>query len=547
MQLILSDFFKSSKDNIKQVTYLTLGTIASSYDNVNLGMADQMVIKSIAQSTKQSEQQVKSDYNKRGDLGNVAEQDTKNKRATLKVTDVFTQLHAIAETSGSGSQSQKIEILANLLSKSTAVEAKYITRIALGTLRMGVGDMTILNALAIAFSGGKSGKSTIEQAYNVCPDIGVIAEAVIKNKLSAIKPMIGRPIKVMLCQRAESITEIKKRMPSGMIAEEKYDGERVQIHKETENKKGKESNVTLFSRRMENTTHQFPEIVEEIKKLKGEFIIEGEIVAIDKQGNMLDFQTLMQRRRKHNIEEYQSKVPAAVMLFDILYFDGKSLLNKPLEERQGTLKNIIGKSNSTLKFTRRIKTTNVEEVEEFFTECLERDTEGIIVKSKISPYEAGTRGYNWIKWKPEYTHLRDTFDLVIVGGFAGRGRRAQTYGALLCACYNKKKDTFETFCKLGSGFTDVQLEELPKKLQKYKVPSKPSRLTIHQNMKPDVWFEPKVVIEVTGAEITKSPLHTAAETEGTGFALRFPRFLRYRTDKTSEQATTTDEILKMSK
>jgi len=538
IQKILAEFFRKADDTeISKIAYLTLGTIASSYDDVNLGMADKMVIKSIAHASKKSEQEIKNDYNKVGDLGSVAEKEMLNKRPSLTIDEVFSILHKIAESKGSGSSAKKTQLLSALLSKATSIEAKYITRIALGTLRMGVGEMTILNSLAIAFSDKKN-KSTIEHAYNICPDIGIIAQAAAKNKIKGIKPIIGRPIKVMLCQREETINDIKKRMYD-MIVEEKYDGERVQIHKN--------KTTTFFSRRMETITHQYPEIAAAIKKIPGTFIIEGEIVAVDeKTGALKDFQTLMQRRRKYDIEKYAKDIPAAVFLFDLLYLNEKSCIDEPLTKRQEMLKKLIGK-NSTLKFARSIRTDKIKQTEEFFTECLQRGTEGIIVKSAVSKYEPGTRGYNWIKWKPEYSkNLRDTFDLVIVGGFAGRGRRAQTYGALLCACYNKKTDTFQTFCKLGSGFTDKQLDELPKHMQKYKTAQKPSRLTVHKNMKPDVWFEPKIVVEVTGAEITKSPLHTAAE-DGTGLALRFPRFLRYRIDKRAEQSTTTEEIIKLSK
>ena len=537
MQQLLAGFFKTA-DDVDKICYLTLGTIASPYDDVNLGMAEQMVIKSIAEAFGVAERNVTTDFKKLGDLGAVAEKECSVKKQTITVHGVFSSLHNIASAQGAGSQNRKVMLLAALLKKATPVESKFIVRIALGTLRMGVGEMTLLNALAIAFTHDKKNKEILEQAYNVCPDVGIIAATLVKglSSIKKIQPVVGRPIKVMLAQRAKSVAEIMKRMPLA-AAEEKYDGERVQIHK-----KGKK--IWLFSRRMETITQQYPDIAAAVQKLHGNFIIEGEIVAVDARG-MHDFQTLMQRRRKHDVEHFVKHVPVAVFLFDLL-FKERSYLAEPWNKRQDALKHLIGKETPIFKYAKYILTERIDDVEQFFSECLERGTEGIIAKSVDGVYQAGTRGYNWIKWKPEYAkNLRDTFDLVVVGGFSGKGKRAGTYGALLCACYNPIGDRFETFCKLGSGFKDKELDELPLLLKKYVV-RKPARVIVHKNMKPDVWFDPRIVVEVTGAEITRSSLHTAAENDGVGLALRFPRFLRYRTDKKAEQATTTKEIKKMA-
>jgi len=535
-QLILAELFnKVKKQDIDKVCYLTLGSIASPSECVVLGMADQMVIKSIARAAGKDEHILKNDFKSLGDLGKVAEKDVTQKRAQLSVADVFSGLHDIASSSGTGSQSMKIETLASLLQRATSTEAKYIVRIALGKLRMGVADMTLLNSLAIAFMHDKKNKEHLERAYNVCPDIGVIARAAVQGvgAVQKVLPLIGRPIKVMLAQRSKTLAEIVERMPDGICAEEKYDGERVQIHK-----KGKK--VWLFSRRMDNITLQFPDVAAAIVKLRGDFIVEGEIVAVT-DGKLLDFQTLMQRRRKHDVEHYSKKIPVAVFLFDVLYYT-QSYLHEPLLKRQAALKKIVGRETKQLIYARHIFTKNADDIEDFFLQCLKRGTEGIVAKHVTGTYQAGTRGYNWIKWKKDYMkNMRDTFDLVIVGAFFGKGSRAGSYGAVLCACYNTKKDVFETFCKLGSGFTENQLNELPKLLRKHTT-AKPVHVVVHKNMKPDIWFEPKIVVEVTGAEITRSPLHSCAEKNGVGLALRFPRLLRFRNDKKAEQATTTKEI-----
>ena len=544
MRGILSAFLKKvPKDDIDKVCYLTLGTIASSYENIVLGMADQMVIKAIAVAAQKNESVVKSDFKRHGDLGTVAEKEIKDKSSKLTIDHVFGQLHAIAKLTGAGSQEKKIQTFSSLINSATPLEAKYITRIALGTLRMGAGDMTLLDSLAIAFTCDKKNKGLLEKAYNVCPDVGILAKMLKAkglNGIGHISPVIGRPIKVMLAQRAKTMEEIQQRMADGIVAEEKYDGERIQIHK-------KNSTITFFSRRMDNITTQYPDLLQEINKLKHDFIAEGEIIPIDKSGRLLNFQTLMQRRRKYDVAKYAKQIPVVIFFFDMLYFNNKNYLNEPYYKRQKALRKLF-EEGRILKFARHILTKDIEEVEGFFNECIKRGTEGIIAKDVNGAYQAGKRGYNWIKWKKEYvTKLRDTFDLVIVGAFAGKGKRASVYGALLCACYDKKTDTFETFCKLGTGFTDKQLEELPKMLKKYQRDSKPTRLKVHKNMRPDFWFQPELVLEVTGAELTRSPLHTAAEEKGKGLALRFPRFIRYRPDKKAEQATTSDEIRKMAK
>ncbi|MEK6905431.1 MAG: ATP-dependent DNA ligase, partial [Nanoarchaeota archaeon] len=304
--------------------------------------------------------------------------------------------------------------------------------------------------------------------------------------------------------------------------------------------KTKDGKITLFSRRMDNITEQFPDVVQNLQERVSakEFVIEGEVVAIDKEGKSLHFQVLMQRKRKTDIEEYVKKVPVQLKLFDLLYYDGESFLHETYEKRSEQLAKIVSKGKH-LTLADRIVTDDVDEVYRFFQKMLKEKQEGIMIKGMDSEYQAGTRGWNWIKWKKEYAaEMTDTFDLVIVGAFHGKGKRSGTYGALLCACYNEKNDTFETVTKLGTGLTDEMLVELPKKLKKYQVEHKPARVVI-SDIKPEIWFEPAVVVEVLAAEITKSPSHAL------GLALRFPRFVKLRDDKKAEQATTSKEIKDM--
>lgn len=549
MREILSNFFKKvPKQDIDKVSYLTLGKIAADYKHIELGLAEKMILRAITAAADKDIAAIKKIFKKKGDIGLTAEAAVKTRGKKLTVVDVFNGLHKISQETGAGSQERKITTLANLLSHSTPKEAKYIARIALGTLRLGAGVMTILDSLSITFTGTKANKPKLEHAYNICSDVGLVASTIATKGLKGIEKIpvnVGVPIRMMLAQRVKKITEIQEKMPGRISAEEKYDGERIQAHKIKDK-------IILFSRRLDDITDQFPDIVEQIKKcVKAKsFVIEGEVVPIDKKGNLLPFQVLMQRRRKYKIAEYIKKIPVSFRLFDLLYLNGKTYLHSPYPARHKALERIVKKQTKSLQIAGRTVSEKLDIIEDFFNKFIEKGGEGIIAKStaKDSIYKAGTRGWLWIKWKREYAkELRETFDLAVVGAFVGKGRRAGTYGALLCAAYNKTKDQFETLCKLGSGFTDKQLAELPKKFNKYKIPHKPARLSIHKDMKPDVFFQPEVVVEVLGAELTRSPIHTCAPAQGKGIALRFPRFIRYRQDKAPEQATTAKEILGMYK
>lgn len=549
MREILSEFFKTvPTDDIAMISYLTLGQIASDYDELVMGMAEKSVLKAIAIAGAVDQTKVNKLMQETGDVGLTAEKILQKKPQTLvplgklSVKEAFSTLHKMAESTGSGSQDQKQNLLAIMLQKSSPKGARYLTRMVLGTLRMGVGDMTVLDALSLAYTGSKESKESLERAYNICPDLGIIAETLAKSGIKAIEKIdvhVGTPIKMMLCQRVDELEEISEKIPGELTVEAKYDGERVQVHKD---KKGK---ITLFSRRLENITLQFPDLIKAINKFidAKEFVIEGEILAIDKKGHPLPFQTLMQRKRKTEIEEYIKKVPVQLKTFDLLYLDNESYLHRPYYQRSAKLEKII-KKNDEIVLTEKINTDDLDEVNQFFHKMLKSGFEGIIVKSRAedSEYQAGTRGWNWIKWKKEYVkEMADNFDVVIIGAYHGKGKRSGTYGALLCAVYNHKDDTFETLSKLGTGLTDELLEEIPKKLAKYKVERKPARVNVKREMEPEVWFEPKIVIEITGAELTKSPNHTCAS----GIALRFPRFVRFRDDKKAEQATTSKEIEEM--
>lgn len=469
---------------------------------------------------------------------------------SLAIDEVFGRLKEIKEASGKGSQEEKTRLLSSILQRANPEEGKYIVRIVLGKLRLGFGDQFLLEAFSIAFTGDKKYTVKIKESYSVCTDIGELAESLAEHgprALGHFSIKLGRPVRSMLAQRVETFEELEERIPGKKAAEEKYDGERVQIHKNGEE-------VKAFSRRLEDITAQYPDILEAVRKgiLAEKIVLDGEIIAYvegrkaeDSTEEFYSFQRLMKRRRKYEVQKYTKICPVAVFFFDILCLEGNSLLKKSYPERRTLLEDNV-KESGILRLARRIVTDNLEEIEDFFNEALEKRLEGIIIKSmgRNSVYEAGKRSWLWLKWKKEYAGgMRETFDLVIVGKYYGRGKRKGSFGALLCAILNDEGQRFETFTKVGTGFTEADAKEIDSLLSGHTIAEAPKNVFIKSRMFPDIFVEPALVIEVLGSEITESPGHTAGQGEGdTGLALRFPRFLRIRYDKGSYDITTVKEV-----
>jgi len=347
----------------------------------------------------------------------------------------------------------------------------------------------------------------------------------------------------MLAERIRTAEEALERMGSRASVEYKLDGERVQVHK------GKDR-VELFSRRLEKITSHYPDVANALKSIKSEVILEGEVVAINVETEeYLPFQELMHRRRKYGVEEAMESYPVVMNFFDVLYFDGKSRTDMPYLERRKLLKKIIDKikiQNNKLRLIKQTIAAEPYEIDRFMMTAIENGCEGVMIKHLSSTYRAGAREYAWVKLKREYTSdFADTLDLVIVGALHGRGRRAGKYGALLLAAYDHNADMFRSVTKVGTGFTDLHIEQFYKELEKHIVSQRHAR--VDTGMEMDIWFEPKIVIEVIASEITLSPSHTAAKNTiraGYGLALRFPKFTgKIRDDKKPEDATTTDEIV----
>ena len=556
---------KCPSELIDKVVYLTQGRIYPEFVPLELGMADKMIIRCIAQASAAKESEVEELYKTMGDLGKVANTllQKGKKQVTLDIFSdakksghvtidrVYRDLDRIARAQGSGSQEEKIRILSDLLRDSSPREAMYIIRTVSGTLRLGVADMTILDALTIAFTGSTEARPDIERAYNVSSDLGAVAKTLAAHGLEAIrnfKPSPGRPIRSMLAERLSSPSEILEKMAGKCAVEYKYDGERVQIHKTDE------SEILLFSRRLENITHHYPDIAK--LALEGialnSYIVEGEIVAVDPDtGDLLPFQELMHRRRKYGVEEAMEQYPASIRLFDILYAEGADFTVKTYPERRSFLSKVV-KENERLRLAEQKIVDNPEDLEAFFQEAISNGCEGLVAKSlgSESIYKAGARGWLWIKYKRDYkSEMTDTVDLVVVGGSMGTGKRAGHIGTLLLAAYDDDNDVFRTVCKCSTGFTDEDIRNMRKLLEPYIIPHRHAR--VDSKITPDIWVIPAKVIEVLGAEITLSPIHTCgldSIRKGAGLAIRFPRFTgRWRDDKSPEDATTVKEIIEMYK
>ena len=551
----LVDLFKvTPSDLISKVVYLIQGKLRPDFEGVELGVAEKLAVRAISKSAGIPIKKIEEAYNKGGDLGHAASKILEQKTQTTFVKEsitterIYETLYKIAELGGSRSQDMKMKYIASLLNDANPLEARFILKILLGTLRLGIADNTVMDALAVAYTGSKDNRKVLESAYNVSSDLGKVAEAMATNGLDGTKKfevMVFNPIRPMLADRVKSEHDALEKIGNKFSAEYKLDGERVQIHLKGER-------VVLFSRRLENITSYYPDIVEKIPKAlrTKEVILEAEAVAVNENtGEFLPFQELMHRRRKYGVEKAVEQYPIAVNFFDIIYLDGKSCLDLSYSERRKILESIIIENDfARLVPMTIIKTEN--EVEEFLENSINAGCEGLMLKVLAAPYRAGMRGSNWLKLKREYRNeLGDSLDLVVIGAFFGRGRRTGRYGTLLLATYNDEEDVFPSICKVGTGFTDENLDQFYQLLSDKVTLKKNPR--VDSDMEPDVWFEPELVIEIVASEITLSPIHKAAKDivrKGSGLALRFPKFTgKMRFEKAPEDASTDQEVVSLYK
>jgi DNA ligase-1 len=541
----LSELYsKASPDEIQPLTYLIQGRLAPFFEPIEIGMGEKLVIAAIAEASGRPVADVSRLYNTLGDLGLVAANaSNKPSGKAPSITEVHSQLMKISAAVGAGSVEKKRTTFASLVRTLDAVSAKHLVRIALGRLRLGIGDPTVLEALSFAKKGDRSLRPVLEAAYNRTSDLGLIARTFWtdgEKGVAALKITVGRPLRPQLAERLPNPEAVIKKL--GPVAiQPKYDGVRVQIHKNG-------SEVRVFSRNLEDYSLMFTELVAAAKKLKDRaLILDGEAIGYNPESEeYLAFQQTASRRRRHGIEEAAASTPLVAFVFDVLYRNGKDLTPLPYENRYALLEDVLDESRVLLA-TPLTRTDSAEELTKTLLDNISKGLEGVVVKRMDSPYQAGARNFNWVKLKRTTSgQLNDTVDLVLLGYYFGKGKRTEFgLGALLAGVYDSDHDRFETITKIGTGLSDEGWREIQKRADKLQVPERPAR--VRSLLTPDVWLKPEVMVEVLADEITPGTNHTAGKVgDDPGYALRFPRIVSFRSaDKRPEDATTVKEIIEM--
>lgn len=540
---ILAELFKkTSSEEIDKVVYLLLGILAPSYEGVVFNLAEKMMVRVIASAYDKSPEDAMALYKKSGDLGVVAETLAKDSKGTgsEEVLSIYKKLRDVAEDLGDKSQERKVAGVVSILAGLDPLSARYLVRIPTGNLRLGFSDKTIIDALSLMETGDKSVKGPIEQAFEVMPDIGRVASLVkekgAKNVGKNVKPIVGVPVQPMLAQRLKSPKEMIAKMTE-VAVEPKFDGLRVLIHYQS----GK---VKAFTRNLNDVTPMFTELSELGKHINAKsLILDSEAVGLDpKSKKMVDFQTTMQRRRKHDIAKIAESIPINFQVFDLIYKDGVSYMNEPYLKRREVLESTIKKNN--IFFVDEYKVTKDPEfITKEHARLLSFGLEGVIVKKVDSTYVPGRTGWRWVKMKEEESavgKLADTVDCVLMGYTQGKGKRAG-FGIGQFLAGIRDGDTIKSVTKVGTGLSDEQFQELAKRLKKIEVKEMPKEYEAPKELTPDYWVKPEVVVELAADEITKSPKHTS------GYALRFPRLVKFRDDKSAKEATTISELVKLFK
>jgi DNA ligase 1 len=544
VELVAGLLSRGGPPDAARLVYLLQGQLRPPYEGVEIGVGERLLIATLAQAYGRTSASIAGRLGRLGDLGLVAAAlapPARGRRLTLE--QAYDGLLGVARTSGSGSVAQKTGRLAELLVRADPLEARFLVRIAQGRLRLGVGDQTILEAGALAGLGDRTLKPLLEHAYNVRSDLGGVVRLALargRRGLSAVVPQPGVPVRPALAQRLPSADSIISRLGTVQV-EPKYDGFRLQLHRDG-------SRGWAFSRRLEDVTGMFPDLVAALgRQLRiGRAIIEGEAVVHNPEtGEFLPFQVTMTRKRKAGNAPAIERYPLRVFAFDLLYRGRRSCLSWPQLRRTKELRARLRISaDSPIAVTEAVTCSTPTQLQTVFEEMVHRGLEGIVAKRPDAPYQAGARGYDWVKLKRAYqSRLRDTVDLVLVGYLRGRGRRAALgIGSLLAAVYDPDRDRFRTVAKIGSGLTASGWKALRARLDSEAARARPAR--VDSRITPDVWVNPRIVVEVLADEITRSPSHTCGKSGATpGYGLRFPRFLHEREDKSAEDATTEPEIL----
>lgn len=563
---ILADLFnRLAPEEISEAIYMLQGRIAPLYVNREFGLSEKLIARACLLATGVDAADFARKVQQLGDIGLALEaikKELHEEYASLSISEIFAGLSEIASYSGGGSVEKKLAHLSRLIKTETPRSSKYLIRVPAGVLRLGISDATIMDGLSWMLSGTKGFRPVIEKAYQVRPDLGFLAHE-IKSKgiesLSGIAPVVFTPILMMRAERASSAEEILSKSPI-VLVEDKYDGFRLQVHVSLKEKK-----VALYSRGLEDMSEVFPDItkavLESLPQSYDQLIFEGEAVGVNpKTGELLPFQETVQRKRKHDIANKAKEIPLKLFIFDVLYANGTALLYKPLSERRAFLEQMFhALQDPVLILSPSVQASTKERIQEVFNEAAKRKREGIMAKKPDGPYTPGARNFGWMKLKISYdTKLNDTIDAVVMGYDAGRGKRTGFgIGAFLVGVYDENDSTFKTIAKIGTGLTDEEWRHIYTLCKQYETPVIPPEYRIDKQMACDAYVLPAIVVEIRADEITFSPLHTAGrksvdnglggeEMVSEGYALRFPRLERFRSDKKPYDVTTVAEIIAMA-
>lgn len=533
---------KTSDEDLEGVIMLLQGKIFSAGQDSKIGVSHSYVIKAISKVSGLSEDRIKDLWKSVGDLGQVAQDLMKNKgQATLfskklTIQEVLKDIRKLATEEGSGSVERKIGIISNLLTNSNGEEAKYLVRMILEDLRVGVSEGTLRDSIVWAFLYDASEGIADREAYNEIIQIvdsayhlnnDFVETAILAKKgveeLKQVKLIFGKAIKVMLAQKEKTVQDAFAKVGKPAILEYKYDGFRMQVHK-------KNDQVVIFTRRLEDVTAQFPDVVNIIKSnVKGDCILDSEAVGYDKKtGNYLVFQNISQRiRRKYGINEMAEKLPVELNVFDILSKDGQVLMNNPLKERIELLNSVIVSEDKKIKIAERLITSKDSEAEKFYEKSISAGNEGLMFKKIDSIYQPGSRVGTMVKLKA----VQDPLDLVVIGGEWGTGKRSGWITSLVLGCYDAEEDEYLEVGRVGTGLKEKQEEGLT-----FEEVTEQLKDSIIEEKGREVKIAPKIVIEIEYEEVQASPNYNS------GYALRFPRVKTLRTDRRPEDATSLRQI-----
>ena len=517
---LVAAFLKNlDDDELAVASGFIMGDLFSPSMDLVMGVGPSILYEAMARACGCSTERISDMLRATGDPGLVASAAVDKKKPIgfaafikdepLSIKEVYQRLVAVARASGKGSQDAKVKNLQYLFSQATPLEAQYIARLAIEDMRIGIGEGGVRDAIAQAFS---QDASKVERAYNLTNDIGLVAVNARKGTLADLSVLINHPIKMMLAQVGEGISASMQELGSAAI-EWKYDGARVQIHKD-----GKR--VRIFSRRLEDVTRSLPEIVRLAQEVRADkAILDGEVVAIGKDSRPLAFQEILKRfRRKYNVEKQAKETPLHLFLFDLIYLDGQSTVDLPLTRRRELLEGIADPSI----LADQVISDSVQRAEEIYHQALEKGHEGLILKNSMSVYAPGKRGKNWLKIKP----VMETLDLAVIGAKWGEGRRASFLGSYRLACLDEATSKLLDIGWVATGLTDEALAELTELFRE---------LILVQNGM-EVELKPAVIFEVAYEEIQKSQSYSS------GYALRFPRLVRVRDDKSLEEADSLERV-----